>query len=48
MRRISRLLFLLLAGLLPATASLGQVASDDLEPALYRLEIHTLKPGQDT
>ena len=48
MHGISRLLFLLLPGLLLATAALGQVASADPEPPLYRLEIHTLKPGQDT
>jgi hypothetical protein len=44
MHRISRLLFWPLL----ATAALGQVASADPEPLLYRLEIHTLKPGQDT
>jgi hypothetical protein len=48
MHRISRLLFLLLPGALLATAALGQVASTDPEPPLYRLEVHTLKPGQDT
>jgi hypothetical protein len=48
MHRISRLLILLLPGSLLATAALGQVASADPEPSLYRLEIHTLKPGQDT
>jgi hypothetical protein len=46
--RVSRLLFLLLLGPLLATATLGQVAPVDQEPPLYRLEIHTLKPGQDT
>jgi hypothetical protein len=47
MHRISRLLFLLFPGPLLATAAFGQVASADQEPSLYRLEIHTLKPGQD-
>src|SRR5580698_3391894 len=48
MHRISLLLFLLFTGPLLATTALGQVASANPEPALYRLEIHTLKPGQDT
>jgi hypothetical protein len=48
MHGISRLLFLLLPWPLLATAALGQVASTDPEPPLYRLEIHTLKPGQDS
>ncbi len=48
MRRISHLLFLLLSGPSLATAALGQAASAGREPPLYRLEIHTLKPGQDT
>ena len=48
MDRISRLLFLLLPGPFLATAMFGQVTSADTEPPLYRLEIHTLKPGQDT
>jgi hypothetical protein len=40
--------FLLVPGLLLATAALGQVAAADPEPPLYMLEFHTLKPGQDT
>jgi hypothetical protein len=48
MHRISRFILLLLPGLVLAPAVLGQVASADREPPLYRLEIHTLKPGQDT
>jgi hypothetical protein len=48
MQRIARLPFLLLPWLLPTTAGLGQVAPDKPEPPLYMLEIHTLKPGQDT
>jgi hypothetical protein len=48
MHGTSRLLLLLLPAPLLATAALGQVASTDPEPPLYRLEIHTLKPGQDT
>ena len=48
MHGISRLLLLMLPGPLLVTAALGQVASTDPEPPLYRLEIHTLKPGQDT
>jgi hypothetical protein len=48
MHRISRLLFLLLPGLLLATAAPGQAASANPEPPLYMLEIHSLKPGQDT
>jgi hypothetical protein len=48
MHRTSRLLFLLLPWPLLATVALGQVAPANPEPPLYMLEIHTLKPGQDT
>lgn len=49
MHAISRLLFLLLLpGAWLAPAVLGQVGPAAPEPPLYRLEIHTLKPGQDT